>query len=183
MIIRIEPKDWNMHSVVMFFKKDAPHAEDARIREYLRERGLEPRRQYDTSLEGEDFQVMAFGGCYLGRHMNALAAIQRAAVEREILAEAVPALLANGPDADARRAAADMPPARLQASLAALIDELHAPENFAVSADGDLVADIDAARAQARFMAIAAQDGVASDAANNHNAPNAAANAVADGGA
>ena len=30
MIIRIEPKDWNMHTVLMFFNEEEPHSEDAR---------------------------------------------------------------------------------------------------------------------------------------------------------
>ena len=29
MIIRIEPKDWNMHTVIMFFNEEEPHPEDA----------------------------------------------------------------------------------------------------------------------------------------------------------
>ena len=101
MIIRIEPKDWNMHTVLMFFKEEEPHPEDADIRRYLEERHLKPRREYNTELEGEKFEVLTYGGCYLGRHMTALADIQRAVVERELLAEAIPALLAGGPDAEA----------------------------------------------------------------------------------
>ncbi len=154
MIIRIEPKDWNMHSVIMFFKKDEPHAEDADIRRYLDERGLQPRRQYDTTLADEHFEVLTFGGCYLGRHMSALADIQRSVVERELLAEAIPALLASGPDADARQHAAALPPADMQACVAALTDALHTPDNFGTDANGEMQATPDAADVQARFLAM-----------------------------
>lgn len=156
MIIRVEPKDWNMYAVIMFFKKERPHTEDADIRRYLAEHRLQPKRQYDTELEGEAFEVMTFGGCYLGRHMSALADIQRGVVERELLAEAIPALLTSGPDAAARALAADLTDAQRREYAAALTDALHAPANFGVDAGGELQATPDAADVQARFLALTA---------------------------
>lgn len=156
MIIRVEPKDWNMHAVIMFFKKERPHTEDADIRRYLDEHRLQPRRQYDTELEGEAFEVLTFGGCYLGRHMSALADIQRGVVERELLAEAIPALLTSGPDAHARALAATLTDAEMQTYAAALTDALHTPANFRIDASGELQATPDAADAQARFLALTA---------------------------
>ena len=155
MIVRIEPKDWNMHSVTMFFNREEPETEDAAIRRYLEDNRLEPRRRYDTVLDGEAFEVFTFGGCYLGRHTSALAEIQR----REILVEAIPALLAEGPDAEARAQAGALSGEEMREAAAALADALCASVNFGVSKDGELQADLDAADVQARFLALAAADG------------------------
>ena len=154
MIIRIEPKDWNMHSVIMFFKQEEPHPEDADIRRYLEERHLEPRRRYDTELEGEKFEVWTYGGCYLGRHMNALADIQRAVVERELLGEAIPALLASGPDANAAALAAAKTDADMSAIVDALTDALHTPDNFHIDDTGNLETTVSAETVQAQFLTL-----------------------------
>ncbi len=152
MIIRIEPKDWNMHTVLMFFKQEEPHTEDADIRRYLEERRLAPRRQYATELEGEKFEVLTYGGCYLGRHMNALADIQRSVIERELLAEAIPALLASGPNDNAAALAADKTNDEMAAIIKTLADALHAPDNFGIDANGELQTTVTAEQAQAHFL-------------------------------
>ncbi len=152
MIIRIEPKDWNMHTVLMFFKEEEPHPEDADIRRYLEERHLEPRREYNTELEGEKFEVLTYGGCYLGRHMTALADIQRAVVERELLAEAIPALLAGGPDAEAAALATTKTVSEMTTIVDALTDALHTPDNFGIDANGELQTTVSAEDVQARLL-------------------------------
>ena len=158
MIIRIEPKDWNMHTVIMFFKQEAPHSEDADIRRYLEERRLAPRRQYTTELEGEKFEVLTYGGCYLGRHMNALADIQRGVVERELLAEALPILLASGPDDSAAALAANKTDAEMTAIIDTLTDALHTPNNFGLDANGELQTTVTPEQAQAQFLKIGHAD-------------------------
>ncbi len=155
MIIRIEPKDWNMHTVLMFFKQEEPHPEDADIRRYLEERHLEPRRQYDTELAGEKFEVLTYGGCYLGRHMNALADIQRAVVEKELLVEAIPELLASGPDAKASSLAATKSASDMTAIVDALTATLHTPDNFGIDANGELQTTVSAEDVQAQFLTLA----------------------------
>lgn len=152
MIIRIEPKDWNMHTVLMFFNKEEPHTEDADIRSYLQERRLEPRRQYNTELAGEKFEVWTYGGCYLGRHMNALADIQRTVVEKELLAEAIPELLASGPDADTATLAAAKTDTEMTAIIDMLTETLHTPENFGIDASGELQTTVSADQVQAQFL-------------------------------
>ena len=154
MIIRIEPKDWNMHTVLMFFKQEEPHPEDADIRRYLEERHLEPRRQYDTELAGEKFEVLTYGGCYLGRHMNALADIQRAVVEKELLVEAIPELLASGPDAKASSLAATKSASDMTAIVDALTATLHTPDNFGIDANGELQTTVSAEDVQAQFLTL-----------------------------
>ena len=152
MIIRVEPKDWNMHTVLMFFNEEEPHSEDADIRRYLEERRLEPRRQYNTELAGEKFEVWTYGGCYLGRHMNALADILRSVVEKELLAEAIPGLLASGPDADATALASAKTDAEMTTIVSALTEALHTPDNFGVDDNGELQTTISAEQAQAQFL-------------------------------
>ncbi len=154
MIIRIEPKDWNMHTVIMFFKEEEPHPEDADIRRYLEERHLEPRRQYNTELAGEKFEVWTYGGCYLGQHMNALADIQRAVVEKELLAEAIPELLVSGPDTDAAALAATKSASDLTAIVDALTEALHTPDNFGIDANGELQTTVSAEDVQAQFLTL-----------------------------
>ena len=154
MIIRIEPKDWNMHTVLMFFKQEEPHPEDADVRRYLEERHLEPRRQYDTELAGEKFEVLTYGGCYLGRHMNALADIQRAVVEKELLVEAIPELLASGPDAKASSLAATKSASDMTAIVEALTETLHTPENFGIDSNGELQTTVSAEDVQAQFLTL-----------------------------
>ena len=158
MIIRIEPKDWNMHTVLMFFNEEEPHSEDADIRRYLEERRLEPRRQYTTELAGEKFEVWTYGGCYLGRHMNALADIQRAVVEKELLAEAIPELLASGPNADASALAATKSDAEMTDIVAALTDALHTPDNFGIDTSGELQTTVSAEQVQAQFFTLTTED-------------------------
>ena len=152
MIIRIEPKDWNMHTVLMFFKQEEPHPEDEGIRQYLAERHLEPRRQYDTELAGEKFEVLTFGGCYLGRHIDALADIQRAVVERELLAEAIPALLRSGTDEKAASLAKNKSDSEMATIVAALTDALHTPDNFGIDKSGELQTTVSAEAVQAQFL-------------------------------
>ena len=154
MIIRIEPKDWNMHTVLMFFKEEEPHPEDADVRRYLEERHLEPRRQYNTELAGEKFEVWTYGGCYLGRHMNALADIQRSVVEKELLAEAIPDLLASGPDAGVVALAATKSASDMSAIVDSLTETLHTPENFGIDANGELQTTVSADQVQAQFLTL-----------------------------
>ena len=158
MIIRIEPKDWNMHTVLMFFNEEEPHSEDADIRRYLEERHLEPRRQYNTELAGEKFEVWTYGGCYLGRHMNALADIQRSVVEKELLAEAIPELLASGSDADAATLAASKTDTEMSSIVNTLAETLHTPDNFGIDANGELQTTVSADQVQAQFLTLTADN-------------------------
>ena len=87
MIIQVEPKSWNMQTILLLFDKCDPHNEDEDIRQYLSRFNLEPKRVYGTRIEGQEFQVLSFGGCYLHPgHVEKIAAIQKAAVDREFIA-------------------------------------------------------------------------------------------------
>ena len=84
--------------------------------------------------------------------MNALADIQRAVVEKELLAEAIPGLLASGPDAHAAALAATKTAADMSAIVDALTDALHTPDNFHIDATGNLETTITAETVQAQFL-------------------------------
>ena len=95
-------------------------------------------RQYNTELAGEKFEVWTYGGCYLGRHMNALADIQRGVVEKELLAEAIPELLTSGPDTQAVALVATKSASDMTSIVHALTEMLHTPDNFGIDANGEL---------------------------------------------
>ncbi len=83
MIIRLEPKEWLMHAVFLFFDEDTPDPEDQAIRDYLTEHKLAPKRETTTSWDEREWSVMYFGGCYLGRHLGVISEIQRRIVEEQ----------------------------------------------------------------------------------------------------
>ncbi len=97
MLVRLEPKDWLMHAVYLFFDEDKPDPEDQEVRDYLAAHGLEPKRDTTTTWDGREWYVMYFGGCYLGRHLRVLSDIQRRAAEQQEAAAAdVPAQAGTG---------------------------------------------------------------------------------------
>ncbi len=97
MIVRLEPKDWLMHAVYLFFDEQTPDPEDQEVRDYLAAHGLEPKRDTTTTWDGRDWYVMYFGGCYLGRHLCVLSEIQHRAAETQQAAAAdVPAQAGTG---------------------------------------------------------------------------------------
>ena len=89
MFIKIEPAGFFMHTVKLIFDLDNPDSEDVEVREYLAEHELEPRYRWDDKLDDDKAEVIQFGGCYLGNHLQDIGQIQRKAVEIELLIEAL----------------------------------------------------------------------------------------------
>ena len=85
MYIKVEPAGFFMHTVKLIFDLDCPNTEDGPVREYLAEHELEPRYRWDNELEGNRCEVLQFGGCYLGNHLQGIGQLQRNAVEVELL--------------------------------------------------------------------------------------------------
>ena len=85
MYVQVEPADFFMYRVKLIFDLESPDSEDQEVREYLEERELEPRYLSTTDFDGHQCEIMQFGGCYLGKHLDQLAQIQRRAVEVELL--------------------------------------------------------------------------------------------------
>ena len=89
MFIKVEPAGFFMHTVKLIFNLDNPDSEDIEVRDYLAKHQLEPRYRWDDKLEDDKAEVIQFGGCYLGNHLQDIGQIQRKAVEVELLIEAV----------------------------------------------------------------------------------------------
>ena len=85
MRIRVEPKEFFMYAVFLYFNQERPDPEDAPVKAYLEEHELAPKLQGTDKKEDGEFDVMYFGGCYLGKHLKTIEDIQRAAVEKEML--------------------------------------------------------------------------------------------------
>src|ERR671922_1210485 len=114
MIIRVEPKDFFMSTILLIFDQEQPDPEDEEAKRYLAERGLEPKRTFHTDMQGRDYVVWQFGGCYLGRHLDAIADIQKKYLEVEMLADEIPRLLRADAEAEMREAVEQLPEARLE---------------------------------------------------------------------
>lgn len=159
MIIRVEPRDWDMYTVQMFFSQTRPHSEDPDVRQYLTDNQLEPRRQSEVELDGEKFELLSFGGCYLGAHrMQAIADIQKSVVQRELLAEEIVVMLTTGAETDAHRVAVAMTEADLKKSVGLLVEQLNDDSSFETDAEGQLQVVLSAEDVRARFMALDAGD-------------------------
>ena len=135
MWIEIEPADFFMFRIGLFFSESAPDPEDAWVREYLTQHGLEPRRQARIERDGEPVEVLQFGQCYLGNHALAIRDLRKRGIERSILLEAVPEILQN---AGYPLEAAGLDPAGSEgrALVAQIAERVHPEAQFAQADDG-----------------------------------------------
>ena len=126
-----------MYTVQLMFDCAFPTSEDAQVKSYLVEKQLEPRVEWEETIEGRDYQLMQFGGCYLGNHLQEIGNLQRSAVETELIAEAVAQFLDEGScdstefDLDARSGIEKH-----------LISKFNSENYFSINESGELAADI-----------------------------------------
>ena len=158
MYLKVEPKDWNMYTVMFYFDTTRPNSEDDEVRRYLSDNDLEPRRIGEDQLEERKFEVLQFGGCYLGNHMQAISAIQRRAMERDLLLDAIPRLLVDGPDKEAGWRFEALGDAEREAALQGLAEELHVESSFAVDEQEQIEVVLDASAVQQAFLALDGQE-------------------------
>ena len=85
MIIKVEPADFFMYTVILIANLENPDPEDQEIRDYLEANELEPKYRSEGDFEGRHSESMQFGGCYLGRHTGEINLIQQRYVEEEII--------------------------------------------------------------------------------------------------
>ncbi|MCH9009932.1 MAG: hypothetical protein IIC21_04840 [Chloroflexi bacterium] len=154
MYLKVEPKDWNMYSVMFYFDMTRPNSEDDEVRRYLSENGLEPRRVGEDQLEERKFEVLQFGGCYLGSHMQAISAIQRRAMERDLLLDAIPRLLTDGPENAARERFEALPDAMREKALDSLAKKFHVEPSFAIDGQDQVQVVLHAPAVQQAFLAL-----------------------------
>jgi hypothetical protein len=158
MIIKIEPRDWNMATVLLLFDAEEPDTEDERIRTYLSERELVPRRTTKTQVEDRECEVWTFGSCYLGLHLQVIAEMQRKTLEREALAMEVRALLKEDANPAARDSAVGVDEEQLRAAVEDIVDEYHRDSSFSTDNDGRVSVALDAAQVQQSFLRLMSSD-------------------------
>ena len=138
MLIEVEPADFFMYRVKLLYDLDNPDPEDQEVREYLGEHELLPRAQNAGEVDGKRKEVMVFGGCYLGKHLNEIGLIQRRAVEVELLAEEIerhlgallPRALPRGEDLR-------------QQAVQELVRSFNQESSFRINEKGELEASLD----------------------------------------
>jgi len=76
-LVRLQPKEWMMYSVYLVFDEDNPDLEDESIREYVNTHNLIPKMQGQAMFDQQKREVMYFGKCYLGSHLEAIQDLQK----------------------------------------------------------------------------------------------------------
>jgi len=152
MRIRVEPKEFFMYSVFLAFNAADPEPEDETVKAYLTERELEPKSEGKNTWDGQEFDVMYFGGCYLGKHLNAIEDIQRAAVEEEMLAEEIGRILKETTHEATRREADAAPQPRLKELIAGLAQEFHQESSFDADEEGSLKVTLEPELIEQKFL-------------------------------
>ena len=138
MFIHVEPAEFFMYRVKLIFDLEQPNSEDQQVRDYLTEHELEPRYLYTQELEESQCEVMQFGGCYLGRHLDRIGQIQRNAVEVELLTAEIEGHL-NASTAEELL----LPEEQLQDTIATLVQDFHQDTSFETAENGELKAVLD----------------------------------------
>jgi hypothetical protein len=87
MLMEFTPKDWFMMRVGLIFGEGDPDPEDPWVRSYLHEQQLVPRHQVKEERNGIPCEVLYFGQCYLGQHVQALQTLYQKGLQRSLLVE------------------------------------------------------------------------------------------------
>ncbi len=144
MFIKVEPAGFFMHTVKLIFDLDCPNQEDGPVREYMAEHELEPRYRWDNELEGNSCEVLQFGGCYLGNHLQGIGQIQRNAVEVELLTAEISRHIDSVLDGQALLPAHFTEEQR-QTAICALVSEFQRESSFQPNEQGELTAVLEEA--------------------------------------
>ena len=147
MFMHVEPAEFFRYRVKLIFDLEQPDSEDQQVRDYLTEHELEPRYLYTQELEESQCEVMQFGGCYLGRHLDRIGQIQRTSVEVELLTAEIEGHL-NTSTAEELL----LPEERRQDTIATLVQDFHQESSIETAENGELraVLDGESVRAAAR---------------------------------
>jgi hypothetical protein len=152
MRIKIEPKAFFMSAVFLAFSKERPAPEDEAIKAYLDAHELIPKAQGTDRFEDQEFDVMCFGGCYLGKHLDVISDMQRQAVEHELLTVAIERILQATTAPETHRVADQMRAPQMQALIATLVQEFHQDTSFGANEEGYLQVTLEPAVLQQRFL-------------------------------
>jgi len=154
MRIKIEPKEFFMYAVFLAFSKERPAPEDEAIKAYLDAHELIPKAQGTDRFEDQEFDVMYFGGCYLGKHLDVIRDMQRQAVEQELLTVAIECILQETTVPETRRVVDQTPAPQMQALIANLVQEFHQDTSFGANEAGYLKVTLEPAVIQQRFLGL-----------------------------
>ena len=143
-----------MYSVFLAFSKEHPNPEDEAIKAYLDAHELIPKAQGTDRFEDQEFDVMYFGGCYLGKHLDVISDMQRQAVEHQLLTVAIERILQETTAPETRRVAEKTPEPQMQALVANLAQEFHQDASFGANEAGYLQVILEPAIIEQRFLAL-----------------------------
>jgi len=152
MRIKIEPKEFFMDAVFLAFSKERPAPEDEAIKAYLDAHELIPKAQGTDRFEDQEFDVLYFGGCYLGKHLDVIRDMQRQAVEHELLTVEIERILQETTAPETRRVADQIPAPQMQALIANLIQAFHQDTSFGANEEGYLKVTLEPAVIEQRFL-------------------------------
>ena len=152
MRIKIEPKEFFMYSVFLAFSKEHPDPEDEAIKAYLDAHELIPKAQGTDRFADQEFDVLYFGGCYLGKHLEVISDMQRQAVEHQLLTVEIERILQATTAPETRRVADTTPAPQLQALIAHLVQEFHQDTSFGANEAGYLRVTLEPAVIEQRFL-------------------------------
>ena len=141
-----------MYAVFLAFSTEHPDPEDEAIKAYLDAHELIPKAQGTDKLEDQDFEVMYFGGCYLGTHLDVIRDRQRQAVEHQLLTVDIERILQAPTAPETRRVADTTPAPQLQALIAHLVQEFHQDTSFGANEAGYLRVTLEPAVIEQRFL-------------------------------
>jgi len=164
MRIKIEPKEFFMYSVFLAFHQEQPDPEDNAIKAYLDEHELIPKVQGTDQIDGQAFEVLYFGGCYLGNHLQIIEDMQRRAVEHDLLRVEIEHVLREATATGRHGVAEKTPEPELQALIAALVQTFHQDASFEADEQGYLKVSLDPAEIQQRFLELLGNRGESSRA-------------------
>ena len=143
-----------MYSVFLAFSKEHPDLEDEAIKAYLDAHELIPKAQGTDWFEDQEFEVMYFGGCYLGTHLDVIRDMQRQAVERQLLTVEIERILQATTAPETRRVAKKTPEPQMKALAANLAQEFHQDTSFGANEAGYLKVVLEPAVIEQRFLAL-----------------------------
>ena len=148
MIIKVEPADFFMYTVVMISNLETPDPEDQEIHDYLETQELEPKYRSEGDFEGRRSESMQFGGCYLGKHLGEINLIQQRYVEAELVEHEIKRHLGGTDDP------VELPDNKRDAAIAKLLTDFNNEEAFKKMEDGkyEVALDGEAVREAARNL-------------------------------
>ena len=152
MRIKIEPKEFFMYAVFLAFSTEHPDPEDEAIKAYLDAHELIPKAQGTDRIADQECEVLYFGGCYLGKHLDVLRDMQRQAVEHELLTVAIERSLQDTTAPETCRVADQLPAPQMQGLITNLVQEFHQGTSFGANEAGYLQVTLEPAVIRQRFL-------------------------------